>query len=73
MGNLVAKMENDDQPESLISKYGLANVEKYPSLKLTIFKGRYPSQVLEIIDTSRRELSVTRAEIEVLENLKRPM
>ena len=50
LGNLVAKMEDVNQAEPLVSKYGLASVEKYPSMELAIFKGKYPSQVLEIID-----------------------
>ena len=73
LGNLIARMENVEEADKLVSIYGLSNVEKYPSLKLAIFKGRYPSQVLGIINTFRQETSVTRAEIEVLENLKRPL
>jgi len=73
LGNLVAKMEDVNQAEPLISKYGLASVVKYPSMKLAIFKGKYPSQVLEIIDALQQEISITSAEIEVLEDLKRPL
>ena len=73
LGSLVARMKNIEQADQLVTLYGLATVEKYPSKKLAIFKGRYPGQVLEIIDRFQQDPSVSSAEVEILENLRRPM
>ena len=67
------EMKDVDKSRDLAKKYDLLVVEAYPEVKTVIFKGRYPSQVLESIRQLQSEPTVSRAEIEVLENLKVPL
>ena len=73
VGNLLVSMKDMKQADKFLIKYGLESVEKYPPLNLVIFRGKYPSQVLEVFDGLSKEPSVNSVEIEVLENLQMPM
>ena len=73
LGFLIVEMKDVDKSRDLAKKYDLLVVEAYPEVKTVIFKGRYPSQVLESIRQLQSEPTVSRAEIEVLENLKVPL
>ena len=70
---LIVEMKDVAKSRDLATKYNLVVVEAYPEVKTVIFKGRYPSQVLESIVQLQSEPTVSRAEIEVLENLNVPL
>ena len=73
LGFLIVEMKDVAKSRDLATKYNLVVVEAYPEVKTVIFKGRYPSQVLESIVQLQTEPTVSRAEIEVLENLNVPL
>ena len=73
LGFLIVEMKDVAKSRDLATKYNLVVVEAYPEVKTVIFKGRYPSQVLESIVQLQSEPTVSRAEIEVLENLNVPL